>query len=38
MNKGLFSIPVYNQNTSMDKIIDEIVEQVISAERWGEAK
>ena len=35
MNKGLFSIPVYNQNTSMDKIIDEIVEQVISAERWG---
>ena len=35
MNKGLFSIPVYSQNISMDKIIDEIVEQVVNAERWG---
>lgn len=35
MNKGLFSIPVFNQNVSMDKIIDEITDQVINADKWG---
>lgn len=35
MNKGLFSIPVYNQNVSMDKVIDEIVSQVVEADKWG---
>lgn len=35
MNKGLFSIPIYNQNISMDKIIDEIIDQVINGEKWG---
>ena len=35
MDKGLFSIPVYNQNVSMDKVIDEIVSQVVEADKWG---
>ena len=35
MNKGLFSIPVYSQNVSMDTIFDEIIEQVINGEKWG---
>ena len=35
MNKGLFSIPVYNQNISMDKVTDEIVDQIVNADKWG---
>ncbi len=35
MNKGIFSIPVYKKNVSMDLVIDEIIGQTIQAEKWG---
>jgi hypothetical protein len=35
MNKGLFLIPVYSQNVSMNTIFDEIIEHVINGERWA---
>ena len=35
MKKGIFSIPVYKKNISMDLVIDEIIGQTIKAEKWG---
>ena len=35
MKKGLFSIPIYNQNIPLDQITDEITQQVIDSEKWG---
>ena len=35
MNKGIFSIPVYNQNTSMTKMLNEVIAQVVKADKWG---
>ena len=35
MNKGIFSIPVYNQKTSMNKMLNEVIDQVIKADEWG---
>ena len=35
MNKGLFSIPVYNQNISMEKMLNEVINQVVKADQWG---
>lgn len=35
MKKGIFSIPVYKKNISMDLVIDEIIGQTIQAEKWG---
>ena len=35
MNKGLFSIPVYNQDISMEKMLNEVINQVVKADQWG---
>ena len=35
MEKGLFSIPLYSQNTPLDQITDEITQQVVDSEKWG---
>jgi len=35
MNKGILSLPIYNQNTPFDQVLDEVLEAVINSERWG---
>ena len=35
MNKGLFSIPIYNQEISMEKMLNEVINQVVKADQWG---
>ena len=35
MDKGIFSIPVYNQNTPMTKMLNEVIDQVVKADQWG---
>ena len=35
MNKGLFSIPVYNQDIPMEKMLNEVINQVVKADQWG---
>ncbi len=35
MNKGLFSIPVYNQDYSVSEVSNEVITQVINADKWG---
>ena len=38
MNKGIFFIPVNDQNKEPDSLFDEIIEQTINAENWGLAE
>jgi hypothetical protein len=35
MIKGLFSIPVYSQEFPMEKMLNEVVHQVVKADEWG---
>jgi hypothetical protein len=35
MNKGLFSIPIYSQEISMEKMLNEVINQVVKADQWG---
>ena len=35
MNKGIFFIPVNDQNKKNDVLFDEIISQTIEAEKWG---
>jgi hypothetical protein len=35
MNKGLFSIPVYSKEFSMNKMLNEVIDQVVKADAWG---
>ena len=32
MNKGIFSIPVYDQSTSFEKVLDEVISFTIQAD------
>ncbi len=35
MNKGIFFIPVNDQNKKNDVLLDEIISQTLNAEKWG---
>ena len=35
MKKGLFSIPVYNQDVSIYDVTNEVINQVVKADKWG---
>jgi len=35
MKKGLLSIPVYNQNYSISDVTNEVIKQVVNADKWG---
>ncbi len=35
MNKGIFFIPVNDQNKKNDVLFDEIINQTVNAEKWG---
>ena len=35
MNKGIFFIPVDDQNKKNDVLLDEIISQTLNAEKWG---
>ena len=38
MHKGIFFIPVNDQNKKPDSLFDEVIEQTINAENWGLAE
>ena len=35
MRKGIFFIPINDQNKEPDLLFDEVIEQTINAENWG---